>query len=564
MKFRNAVWSQFMLKHFRPEEVKYLTSLFCSPAKILHCADEVLCCTERNLELLAVCGDDGDDELSATNTDSHIICISHSITKLTSSNDRLSADSSGQGCDQNVHEVNINDEVSATNSDSYGSESTSYRCANQLSSSVPIRLDSSGYQSSSTIGNRLFPIRRMKFRLHTRTGRLPGTYSTSRSTNNLLPDPVLVDSSKDQSSHYKHVSTCRLKQHMRNSKRQHSCSDCQRKFADYYSLVHHMRTSHNVDRPLACSICRRLFMHRNNLRRHMILHRQESPAMVADEHLYPEDRKTLFSRICPDTNLKIQVSGTGKSSPMGNIMAPAESSMSMGRRSPFRTKEDHCCTVCSKTFASSSELLIHVQAHSAKCPVACHICGKHFAYSGGLKSHMRTHTGEKPFCCSVCQLSFSGRTSLKTHMRRHTGEKPYSCSSCGRGFTTMCGLKRHTESHSRERRFSCEFCDKMFSGAQVLKIHMRTHSGDRPFSCFVCQSTFTQLGNLKTHIRQHTGEKPHCCADCDKQFVTAAKLRRHQQTHNDKRKFTCDVCQCNFSQLCKLRQHASVHDKDKK
>jgi len=522
----------------------------------------MLWCTERSLQLLAVHGSDSDGELTATNTDSYTNMCTSRATKLTSSNDHLSVDSSGQGHHQSVQEVNINDKVSATNSDSYGNESTSYRYTNQLSSSVPISLDGSGYQSNSTSGNRLFPIHRMKCRLRTSKGQLLGTYSTSRNANNLLPDPLPVDSSKDQSNRYKHVSTCRLKHHMCTSKRQHSCSDCQRTFSDYRSLVRHMRTSHHVDRPVACSICHRLFVHCNNLRRHMTLHQQENPAVMDDERLYPEDGKTLFSRKCPDTNLNIQVSGMGKSSLMGNIMAPAETSVSTGRRSPFRTKEGHCCTVCSKMFASSSELLIHVQAHSAKCPDACHICGKHFTYSGGLKAHMRTHTGEKPFSCSVCQQSFSGRTSLKTHMRRHTGEKPYSCSSCGQRFTTTCGLKRHIESHRGERRFRCEFCDKMFRGAQVLKIHMRTHSGERPFSCFICQSTFTQLGNLKTHIRRHTGEKPHGCADCGKQFVTAAKLRRHQQTHRDKRKFVCDVCQRSFSHLCKLKQHTSVHDKD--
>jgi len=531
----------------------------------LYYSCEIMWCTECGLQLAAVRGEDIEGELSATNTDNYNMSTSYRAVQLTSGYDRidcLSVDSSGRGHDQNVQEVNVNDEASETDIGSFRNRNTS-RFTTQLSSSWHVPVDSNADQSNSTIGNKLFPIHRTNHDLCAGKGQRLYTYGASLNANRLSPDHMPIESSKDQSICYKHVSANILKRRVCTSKRRHQYSNCQRKFSNYHGLVCHVRTSHHVDRPTACKICHRRFVHPNNLQRHMALHQEDSPSMVDDKHLYPEVGKTFSSRKFPDTNITMQIHGMGKSSPMGNVVAPTEKSVSAGRKSPLRLKKNRC-TVCSKTFASSSELLVHRQAHSAKYPVACHICGKQFNYPGGLQCHIRTHTGEKPFSCSVCQQSFSGRTSLKTHMRRHTGEKPHACSICSRSFTTTCGLKRHLESHSGERRFPCEFCDKMFCGAQVLKVHMRTHSGERPFSCFICQSTFTQLGNLKTHILRHTGEKPHGCAVCGKQFVTAAKMRRHQQVHREKRKLTCDVCQRSFKQLCKLKQHASVHDEDKK
>ncbi|NWU92539.1 ZN569 protein, partial [Upupa epops] len=199
----------------------------------------------------------------------------------------------------------------------------------------------------------------------------------------------------------------------RNSMREkcYSCPICSKNFLLKINLIIHQR-SHNSCLPYICAHCKRSFMSKKKIQRHLQARDIKGFCPV----LEAEDCTNRAA--CPASQLLTPNCGTAvweKPSPNRFPLSPG--------------KMMYTCNECMENFSSQSFLLLHQRRHASRHVILCPCCNRTFTWAKDFVRHHWTHTDERPYQCGVCQKTFKRRYHLNVHQRIHMRqERPYPCS----------------------------------------------------------------------------------------------------------------------------------------
>ena len=121
----------------------------------------------------------------------------------------------------------------------------------------------------------------------------------------------------------------------------------------------------------------------------------------------------------------------------------------------------------------------------------CTLCKKSFSTSSALSDHILTHTVRKKYQCDQCKESFSDHSKFNDHLLAHTGGNHYQCHIGKMNFATSSSVSQHMKIHL-EKKYECMLCTKSFTSKQNLNFHIKTHTGDKPYKCPTCGGSYPE------------------------------------------------------------------------
>lgn len=245
----------------------------------------------------------------------------------------------------------------------------------------------------------------------------------------------------------------------------YTCVACPKSYRTQMALDSHVQSEHSENPPeFNCEDCYRVFKSKTKLMTHRkIEHKEEVPQ----------------NKGAPKKKIKMgkAVKG-GYSCTMCPRVFTHKNSLVYHIRG-HTGERPHQCEQCGKAFYAASALKVHQRLHSGEKPYKCQLCEKFFRQWGDLRYHTTSvHSEDRQYQCEYCGKDFKRKYCLVVHRRIHTGEKNYKCEFCGKAFRAASYLQNHKRIHTGERPHPCPDCGKPFRVRSDMKRHRQTHMRD--------------------------------------------------------------------------------------
>lgn len=313
-----------------------------------------------------------------------------------------------------------------------------------------------------------------------------------------------------------------------------------------------MSNTHSTEDALYCSNCGKCFKSVFMLKRHEKRRKCECPdAVKVDQYTVIEVPVQAKGSIRLEKRLKCDIC---------RKVFIAKRYMTRHLRR-HRIEKPFPCTVCGKSFKDLLGFNIHMKVHAGMKPHECKEkgCFEKFSTRNQLLVHRVTHMDEGATTCQICGKMFVTMQSLKEHKKRHNPIRPFSCSICDSRFHTESDRREHVLRHTGNKTFHCTECDLSFYRGNELRAHKVKHTGELRFQCKLCPRAFKWANSLSKHVQSHN--HIHSCDQCDFNTHSARQIKEHVKIHDPDMRYTCEICGMKCKTIFGLNKHCDTHTK---